>query len=283
MNFKTLTLKQFLVFWLLICFALSYLAQLKYDTWYRYSSSKINASYNEYIEPQPLSSDAAKMAAFGANEFVADVYWLELIQYYGGGDPYGKYRKLAEMFNTVTDLSPKFLEAYQTGLIILPGEGFVDQAIQLGEKGQQNIPDSWEMPYYEGLVYHIYKKDYVSAAHQFELAAAKPGAPANAKYFAAIYYKQADQRETAYEIFKMVRDTTKEDYIRERAQKYVTHLEIIFFLEKAVSMYKDKYGSYPSSLDKLVSGKIVTGIPDSPLNIRFGIDSKSGAILELKD
>jgi len=224
MNFKALSLQRLTILWVVLCLGASYYAQLTFDSWARFSPSKIDTAYNVYIEPQPLSGSVAKNISFGMNEALADWYWLQLIQYYGGGEPNGYYRKLPEMFNTVTDLSPKFLDAYQTGLIILPGEGFVDQAITLGNKGMQNLPDSWEMPYYTGLVYHIYKKDYTTAAHYFDIAATKPGAPANTKYFAAIYYNAADQRQVAFQIFQTIYNTTTNSYIKDRAGKYLTHL-----------------------------------------------------------
>jgi len=104
-----------------------------------------------------------------------------------------------------------FWNAYQTGLIIMPGEGFVDEAIALGNKGMINMPDRWEVPYYTGLVYHIYKKDYLSAAKLFEKAASYNDAPANAKYFAGIYYNKADQREHLTRCLKlsMIQQKTK--------------------------------------------------------------------------
>jgi hypothetical protein len=261
---------------------LSYAAQLQYDTWRRFSPPKVHATYNEFIEPQPLSPALARAASFGATEFVADWYWLQTIQYYGGGDPYGKYRKLAELFNTVTDLSPKFKDAYQTGLIILPGEGFVNEAIALGEKGQKNLPDSWEMPYYTGLVYHMYKKDFVKAAEQFQHAAALPSAPANARLFAGIYYNKANDRQTAYLIFKTVYDSTQDEFIRDRAKKYVLHLEAYFTLEDGIAAYKKQFGRLPSSLDELVSKKIIAGVPESPLGVSWAFDPKTGQLGEGK-
>ncbi len=270
--------KNISVFVVVGLFALGYVAQIRFDAWQFYSPSRINTTYNVYIEPQPLSSQTAKLASLGATEFMADYYWLTLIQYYGGGTPNGKYRKLAELFNTVTDLSPKFATAYQNGLLILPGEGFVDQAIALGKKGQQNLPDSWEMPYYTGLVYHIYKKDYVSAAKEFQKAADLPGAPPITKLFVAIYYNQADQRQIAYGIFKTIYDTTDDTYIKDRAAKYVGHLEMLFSLQDAVTTFHQKFGRNPKSLNELVDKKIISEIPVSPLGRNFVLDPKSGQV-----
>lgn len=270
--------------WLIVIFAwgISYASQIQHDTWRRYSEAKIAVSYNEYIEPQPLSLDSARLASFGATEFVADLYWLQLIQYYGGGDPYGKYRKLAELFTAVTDLSPKFLQAYITGLVILPGEGFVDEAIVLGEIGEKNLPESWEMPYYTGLVYHIYKKNYLKAGEKFNLAAENPDAPPITKLFAGIYFKEADQRKTAFLIFQTLIETSKDEFVIERAIKHLEHLAGLFTLEDAVSKYQTNLGKLPESLQELVNEKILKEIPVSPFGLNYTYDNITGEISEGK-
>lgn len=282
MSFKQLQFER--ISWLLPISLLlfSYVAQINYDVWRRYSAPKIQTTYNLYIEPQPLSAESSKAISFGAKEFVADLYWLKLIQYYGGGDPNGKYRKPAELFTTITDLSPKFTAAYQTGLLILPGEGFVNEAIALGEKGIKNLPDRWEMPYYTGIVYHIYKKDYLTAGRYFEDAAKLPGAPENAKYLAAIYYNKGDQRQTAYALFKTVYDGTRDSFIKERTAKYLAHLEGIFLLDTKIAEFKQRYNRLPKTLNELISTKLLDGIPVSPLGLTYQYDAENGKIIETK-
>lgn len=282
MNFNNL--RSIKIEWLVPVFALvaSYIFQINYDAWRRYSPPKITASFNQYIEPQPLSASAARTASFGAKEFMADLYWLQMIQYYGGGDPNGEYRKLAELFSTITDLSPQFLHAYQTGLLVLPGEGFVDEAIMLGEKGITNLPSSWEMPYYTGIVHHIYKKDYKTAGEYFEAAAKLPGAPENARYLAAIYFNSADQRLTAYALFKTIYESSDDGYIKERAAKYLIHLEGIFLLNEKIAEYKSKFGRLPDNLSQLVASGIISQLPISPLGVSYNYDPTTGKVIETK-
>lgn len=282
MSSENTLLVRFSSFLLVIAIAIGYISQINFDAWQRYGDAKIKTAYNVYIEPQPFSPAVAQFVSFGAREFVSDVYWLKLIQYYGGGDPQGKYRKLAELFNIVTELSPKFTAAYTTGLLVLPGEGFVDQALALAVKGEKNLPNSWEIPYNTGLVYHVYKKDYVQAAKEFEKAAALPNAPANARYFAAVYYNQADQRQTAYQIFKTLYDSSDNDFVKDRAKKYVEHLDIFFSLQDAIHRYQEKFHQPPDNLNQLVDKKIISTIPVSPLNIQFAIDPKTKELIEQK-
>jgi len=282
MSFSLTGLKRLTLLWVATALAVSYIAQLQYDSWRRFGPPKIQTTYNIFIEPQPPNSETALLASFGAREFLADWYWLKTIQYYGGGDPYGKYRKLAELFDVVVTLSPKFLAAYQTGLIILPGEGFVEEAIALGKGGQRNLPDRWELPYYTGLVYHIYKKDYRAAAEQFTQAASLPGAPPIVQYFSGVYRNLANERQLAYEIFRTVAATSESDFIKERAAKYVLHLEVIFQLEDALKSYQARFKRLPDSFEALVAAGILGRVPQSPLGITLVLDRQTGAILETK-
>ncbi len=267
---------------LIIAAAFAYVGQLKFDTWLFYDTPAIHTTYNEYIEPVPLSGASAKAASLGATNFLADVYWLETIQYYGGGDPYGKYRQLPALFNTITDLSPKFAAAYQNGLLILPSEKFVKEALALGEKGQKNIPDSWEIPYYEGLVYHINKKDYTAAAHQFDIAATKKGALPITKYFAGLYYKEAGSRQTAYQIFQTVYQTTRDSFVKERAKKQIGHLDGLFALQDAINAFQQKFHRHPKNLEELVTQKLIASIPVSPLGVHYTYDEATAEVGDAK-
>lgn len=282
MSSKQDVLKNYGPLLFLLAAGLALFAQLHYDAWLVTAAPRIRTTFNQYIEPEPLSAKSAKAASFGATEFVADIYWLETIQYYGGGDPYGQFRQLPALYDRITDLSPKFLTAYQNGLLVLPGEGFVNQAITLGEKGQKNLPNAWQIPYYEGLVYHLYKKDYVAAAKEFQIAAADPGAPAITKYFAGIYYNQADQRQTAYQIFQTVYQTTTDPFVKDRAKKYVDHLNGLFALQDAVATFSQRFGHQPASLNDLVSAKIIPAIPVSPLGLQYNYNPQTGAVTDAK-
>lgn len=266
----------------LISIIISIVAQQYFDSWRVRNPKTVTATLNEFLEPQPLQSEYAQFVSFGAREFLADWYWLNLIQYYGGGDPQGQYRKLAELFDLVTTLSPKFTAPYRTGLLILPGEGFVDEALRLGEKGKKDQPQNWEIPYYTGLIYHLHKKDYAAAAKEFEQAASLPGAPESARLFAAVYYKEADQKTTAYQIFKTIYESTEDEYVRERAKNYVIHLEMISQLEAAVGTFYTRNNRYPSSIDELVSANIISEIPKSPLERIFIVDPDTGAVTDEK-
>lgn len=252
--------------------------QYSYDTWRIYTKKPLQATYNELIAPHALNPELTKNISFGFQNLVANWYWLQVIQYYGGGDPYGEYKKLPKLLDNVVTLNPKFEYAYTFTLLVVPGEGMGEEAFAIGRKGMEALPDSWQIPYYMGTAYHINEKDYANAAKYLELAASKPGAPEIAKLLAAVYYSKSDQREIAYNLYRVIYETSEDDYSKERAKHRLENIEIMLFLEEAANVYKDRFGEYPSDLNLLVQRRIIAQIPTSPLEREFWIDQQTGTV-----
>ena len=183
------------------------LAQLFYDSWKMAYGKKPNVSENVLIEPHPLPADVLKKSSLGLNNFIADIIWLETIQYYGGGLPYEKYRKLGQLVTLTTEMDPRFEYPYEFGLTVLPGEGFTKEAVSLGEKGLNSpyFKNSWEIPYTLAMVERTNVKDNLKAAQYFEIAAKRPGVPEMAAVMAGLNYEKVDQRLVAYDLYKGIR------------------------------------------------------------------------------
>lgn len=275
-------LSRFHIYLLIIAlFVVLYLIQFNYDTWKKYTKEKLNISYNEIIAPNTLNPEIAKNISFGFNSILADWYWLNAIQYYGGGDPYGEYKTLPKLLDNVITLNPKFEYAYVFTLLVVPNEDMADEAFKIGKKGLTNLPDSWQIPYYMGTAYHINQKDYANAGKYLEISASKKDAPAIAKLLAAIYYTKADKREVAYNLYKVMHETSEDEYVRKRAGEYMQNIEIAYYLEDAVKKYQEKFSKMPTSLNQLVSAKIIPEIPASAIEGRFfELDPATGKVNE---
>lgn len=265
---------------IIVCLAGIVLSQLFYDSWKTAFAQTPKVSENILIEPHPLPAQTLKKVSFGLDNLLADVTWLETVQYYGGGVSYEKYRQLPEMMEVTTDMDSRFTYPYTFGLLTLPGEGFVKDAVVLGNKGMANpnTKNDWEIPYYLGLVYHINLHDHLTAAKLFDKASKIPGAPPITKLMAATYYAQANQRQIAYDLYLVVYQTTNNQYIKNQAKLNVDHWKLIFDLEAAAKVYQQKYGRFPNNLPQLVSGGIVKEIPADPINQVLSIDPQTGMV-----
>lgn len=112
---------------------------------------------------------------------IADLYWLEAIQYYGehvNGDH--RLDSLPAMLTLVTTLSPHFIEPYLFSSFALIDAHQPLVAYTLLQRGQRANPRNWQLPFQLGFLVYMYgegkTKDQV-AAHWFTVAADLPGRP----------------------------------------------------------------------------------------------------------
>ncbi len=273
------------VIWLIALgiFALTVVSQININGINTARAVKRSAGINTYNEPYVLPEIVLASGALGFNNLAADYYWLSLIQYFGAGDPFGAYRQLSALLGAITQLDPKFAYPYTFGLLILPDQGFVDEAIALGEQGLKEVPQSWEVPYYLGYVQYRYKKDLIKAGEAFERAAQSPDAPAAAKILAGINFARAGQRETAIAIWRVAAESSTNEYTRQRAKEYLEHYAIIEFYEEQAKVFKARYGRFPNTLDELKTGGLIRDFPSDPVHIELTVDPKTGSVSEVLD
>jgi len=221
---------------------------------------------------QPLipSVKALQLLSLNDQPLMADIIWLQTIQYFGSNSPYANYPALGSMVNTVSELDPKFAYPDQFGMVVLPFIGQADTAEEVGLRAQQNIPDDGILTYYLATVYQLNIKDYKKAAYYYNLAATQPGTPTAAKSLAAISESQvhdSQQDLTAAKIFwQNAIETAENDYEKEQATRWLAQIEIVESLQIAASEYKSEYGHFPSSLQELVNTKFINAIPQSPIH-----------------
>jgi len=263
-----------LLIWLLVisCLSMSIYSQISYD------SSRIGKKTKELSQPFVLSPAALKNMSLGFTSLLADITWIQTIQYYGEWSPTDEgYIELPKMIDLVTRLEPRFEYPYIFACLILPGEGYTDEAIAIGQKGTEEVKDSWQIPYYLAFAYHN-KKDYANAAKYFQIAADRPDTLPIVKVLAGIYYAKADQRDVAIAIWKGIYDSSDNDFVKERAKVWLDHYEYIAGIEQLNQLYKEKFGEYPKSLQDLVDKKMLPELPQDNLNKNIVLDPANGKV-----
>jgi|SRR3989344_4661207 len=232
----------------------------------------VRPKYSE-VPPMLLPAQAIKLSDLGLHAAASGLIWVQAIQnMFAPGTK--NQLMLPSYLNVVNNLDPRFSYPYAFGALVLPDLKFVDEAIKIGERGIRDADSDWRIPYYLATTYHIFKHDRVNALKYFDIAARTINAPDSVKKIALNYGSAPDIRQQTKQIWISIYETSEDEIIRERAKLYILHYEYIELLEKAASIYKQKLGSYPDNLGKLVTSRILKEIPEDPFGFDYTIDSK---------
>ncbi|MFC1656743.1 hypothetical protein ACFL14_02180 [Patescibacteria group bacterium] len=236
-------------------------------------------AYKRRLTTTVLPVKATQRISVGMDNVLADMYWLQAIQYLGVGASQGGHPALATMLENTTTLDPDFEYPYIFSSLILPGEGHLEKAQEIADQGIEKVPDSWQIPYYAGLsIYQIQLNDYTKASELVKLASTKKDAPENLPYIANILLSRTNEKVKAYYSWKVIAESAENKYSRERAQTFIEHYEIIFYLEKLNKTYREQYGAFPNTLQDLVKVGYIKEIPSDSLERGFIYKKETGEV-----
>jgi len=173
------------------------------------------------------SGVAVQKAALGHQSTAADLAWIRAVQYYGEHKKSDrKFTMMGHIFDIITDLDPRFVNAYIFGgLVTAEDAGDVARGVALMEKGVAANPESWQMAFETGFVHYVCARDYAAAARQFRRAAALPGAPESTRRFAAAMTARAGDPRLALYLWSEFADRTTNGEMRQRALENIARLQ----------------------------------------------------------
>lgn len=236
----------------------------------------------QFDEPLLPSNEALQFLSLGQKSAVADLIWLQTIQYFGGGNPYGQYPALGSILDRVTSLDPKFEYPYQFALVVLPFMGQAKAAAALGERAQLNIPNNGLLTFYLATTYQLSLRDYTKAAFYYQKAASFPDAPGAAKSLAGISLTQINNslsdRLVAMEFWKTVYKNSNDPDEKKRAQEWYQHMGIVYTVESKAQEFKQKNNRFPESLKEMVTAGYLQELPVSPINRELVYHSSTGTL-----
>ncbi len=128
-----------------------------------------------------------KLASLGNQGLMADLLYMWSIQYYSQFSLDEKFLYLETVFNLVTDLDPRYFDAYRIGALIMSLQKSGDPAqhkaavVRLYDKGLANMPDSWELAEVAAWDAHLVLNDQELAVRWMKTAAERSGAPPEVK------------------------------------------------------------------------------------------------------
>ena len=228
------------------------------------------------------SGKTLKILSLGYDSLMADMLYLWSIQFYSSYTILNRYEYLEDIFNTITDLSPKYFDPYFVGSWIMALE-FKDtqMAMRLLEKGAKNLPNEWRFDIELGFYAYKSLKDYKLAEHYFRRATQKPGSPSFVKRRIAHMIYMRDDNETAYNMWLEIYKNARNNMEKHSA---FCHLYQIKFekdkkhLERNINEYQKIYGKYPAFLELLIQKKITQRIPKDLSNNHYIYNLNTGKI-----
>lgn len=238
-----------------------------------------------------LSSSMLDKMSLGYQEILADVYWLRALQYFGGKDIEEQNPELLyHYFNIITDLDPKFVNAYRYGGAFLAepppyGLGNFELGVKVFEKGREKNPDNFKLPLEEAFLHYIYPKNYAKAAELFEEAGRKPGLSAFRKAsidgMAAAAHAQGGDRENSKKIWETIYETSPSEGRRNFALRNLKEIETMDIednLTLALREYVKRFNKLPDGVQEIVDAGMIDAVPPSPLKGNYIIAPKIEAV-----
>lgn len=227
------------------------------------------------------AATSLRLLSLGQEVTLADAYWLRFVQYIGApenlaaGVPQGL--ELAEL---ITDLDPFYGYAYQSAGIVLAVVGSLDDSDTILEKGMQNVPGRWQLPFYLAFNQWYGRGDLPRGAALLQRAASLPGAPRFLDLLIARLASVSGQEDAARQHFEEMLRSTEEPAVRAHIEERLADLQIeadLRWLDEEIARERMETGLPPRRLDDRV-GRSMVALPVSPTGDVYPYDPLRGRI-----
>lgn len=248
-------------------------------------NTRLSAERGEEPETDLLflpSGRYLQTVSFGYDNVLADWIYLWAIQYYTDFSRGTRFAYLQRTFEVITDLDPQYIDAYMIGALIIVAEGKeMRRAIDLLDKGIAANPQDYLLPLDAGYYFRDTFKQPERAAHYFNLAAGRPGAPNYIKRLAAGMTERAGDKRTSYELWKRAFDEAEKEEDRLIAELHLRtlHDEInLEALRSLVAEYQRRFGRFPSRLEQLERAGLIERAPRNFRGEEYCYDPLTGRV-----
>jgi len=206
----------------------------------------------------------------GLNGLVADLLWLQMIQYtaqeFSGQ---GKFTWLEQMTKAIVQLDPYYLDVYiDAGTFLAALKADDDASLEILRSGVEHRPMAWRIPWEMAMVHLLNRRGEPGheelAARYLAMAVATGTAPPKVAETARGLQQRHNLDAIEAGMWREVLESPTADTLeKEVAERKLTELGIrqnCMTLTKAAQAFEDRTGSPPSSVQALIDSGIVRGI-----------------------
>lgn len=221
----------------------------------------------------------------GQRLVLADLYWLNAVQYMGETllARSSRWEALYPLAEIVTDLDPRFGYAYQVAGSNLAGLAHrYSEADEILKKGMRNLPERWSLPLVYATNKFLFEQDHAEAARYARRAAEvgkRPDLALLAANLSALANTDDEYRAALAFLDQMLPQTDMPELrqdLKERRTRILT-FQALSTLERAIGAYRERTGRLPASLSELVPLELPV-LPEDPSGGSFVYNPTSGAV-----
>jgi hypothetical protein len=222
-----------------------------------------------FVLPAPI----IKIASLEFRGIVSDVFFLKSIVFMGGTferkeKPRVKeweWKWLMNIVDITTELDPYFFDPYYFANSFFTWDaGNVAETNRLLEKGSRYRDWDWTLPFYVGFNNFFFLKNDETAAHFLYEASQRPGGSPEFASLASRLAFRGNRTETAIIFLEELAKKTFDSSQKKRYEIRIQALRSILVLEKAVELYKKKFGNNPLNINELTGRSILKQLPQDP-------------------
>lgn len=240
--------------------------------------------YRSYFIP---GSAQMKVMSLGYRGLWADLIFIWAIQYYDWYNRSVRWGYLEHTFDVITDLDPKYQDAYIVGALFAFMGLKWDIIYGLQDKGIRLNPENYVIPYDAGTTAYFSEKNCARAAKYFRIALErKPGHGLIVNLLAKATACSGDTESSLAFWRELIaqyegQDTPEANYYRGAAARHIWNTLIQRDQDRvaaAVAAYRESRGIGPPGLKSLVIGGFLPSVPRDPAGNPYAYDRVTGSI-----
>ena len=240
--------------------------------------------FRSYFLP---SADHMKVLSMGHRNFWADTLYIWSILYFDYYNRTVRYKYLDRTFSVITDLDPKFQEAYILGALFAFLGGRYDLVYGIENKGIELNPRDFIIPYDAGCYALFSEKNYERAAVYFNIAQERNPSRTWLKDLLANTLRLGGDLESSLGYWKEIFERYKKEegaeaqYYLGASVRHIWELHIMIDqrdIATALGAYRAKHGVNPRSLSALRNEGFLDMVPKDPTGEDYYYDPSDGKL-----
>lgn len=228
------------------------------------------------------SPEILKIMSLGNPGLAADVLYLWSIQYYSLFEPHERFLYLETIYGLITDLDPRYFDAYRIGALIMQIQTGGDQeeleraVRRLFDKGLGNLPNNWQLAEAAAWDFFIRFQDRPTALHYAEIAADRPQAPPRIKRMVGVWRDKENvwTLDDSIDYWRRALDEAEDEMDRvictNQLYDAVTARDRQL-LEPLLKSYSARSGACPENWDELIRAGALREVPLDLFGDPYGI------------